>query len=78
MGASSDGREIVAEAFKLAIIELTGSADPDKNLNPNVGRCVMAVIVELTNPGQSDPIGLARYAVTFRREKSGNKTSFLV
>lgn len=71
MGASSDGREIVAEAFKLAMIELTGSADPDKNLNPNVGRCVMAGIVELAKTGQSDPIRLARYAVTFCREKIG-------
>ena len=57
---TSDGKEIVAKAYALAMKEL---GRPVGVANIELTKCVMTGILDLATTGQSDPVQLAHYAV---------------
>lgn len=57
---SSDGKEVVAQAYRIAMQTLGKPVNvPDIELT----KCLIAGILDLAKTGESDPVHLARYAV---------------
>jgi hypothetical protein len=69
MAESADGREIIAEAFRLAMLGMTGK-EPRSNENTKLSQCLLKGIVQLATTGQSDPVRLASHAVSLCRGHS--------
>ena len=67
MDPSADGREIIAAAYRLAIITITGREPGCYSPDHDLTRCLLAGIIDLAITGQSDPEHLARHAVRLCR-----------
>ena len=64
---SADGREVIAEAFRLAVRGMTGR-DPEFNRDNHLSQCLLKGIVQLAMTGQNVPVRLAWHAVSLCRK----------
>jgi hypothetical protein len=66
MPKSADGREVIAEAFRLAVMGMTGQ-EPRLNKDNHLSQCLLKSIVQLATMGQTDPVRLAWHAISLCR-----------
>ena len=59
---TSDGREIIAQAYRVAM-NMLAQGKPGGVESVELTRCLVAGILDIAKTGETDPAHLARYAV---------------